>query len=280
MIREAGIFMYEETVVVYSDLLFLINLSLDFLCLFIADRILNCGARAFRLVIASVIGGLYSFLPYFIVLPPIISLILHLFAAALICLIAFPRRGLKKFLLSLMTFIVSSALLGGLITSAYGLSGNYSRGTYAETDALSFVVICVISAIVALSYGVICKKPIHIRSVEIRVHAKGERFCARLLVDSGNLVTEPFSSLPVIVVSSSCLPPPYDKPESEAFPLPIRAIPFSTSAGSSCFFGFRPDKIEIIRVAKKPKTIDAYIGIDTERQTYSGYDGLIPTSLL
>lgn len=271
--------MYEETVVIYSDLLFLINFSLDFLCLFITDRLLNCGGKTVRLVIASALGGVYSFLPYFIILPPFISLFFHIFVAALLCLIAFPKRGTKKFLLTLLTFVVSSALLGGLITAVYGLSGNYSDGAYTETDALSFTIICIFSAVIALSYGVICKRKIHVNSVEVRIFAKGERFCARLLVDSGNLVTEPFSSLPVIVLSSSSLPPPYDAPESEAFPFPIRAIPFSTSAGKSCFFGFRPDKIEILQIAKKPKTVDAYIGIDTDRHTYSGFDGLIPTSL-
>lgn len=271
--------MYEETVVIYSDLLFLINFSLDFLCLFMTDRIINCGGKTFRLILSSFIGGLYSFLPYLIEYPPFLSSPLHIVTAAVLCKLAFPRRGTKKFFLSLLTFMVSAALLGGLMTAIFGLSGNYSDGYYTETDAFTFSLICIFSVVIALSYGIICKKTIRIKSVEVRIFANGEKFSARLLADSGNLVTEPFSSLPVIVLSASSLPPPYDKPESEAFPFPIRAIPFSTSAGRSCFFGFRPDKIEILQTAKKPKTVDAYIGIDTDNHTYSGYDGLIPTSL-
>ncbi len=271
--------MYEETVVIYSDLLFLINFSLDFLCLFITDRILNCGAKTRFLFVASLLGGLYAFIPYLLYIPAFFSTVLHILAAAVLCLIAFSKHGAKKFFLSLMTYVVSSSLLGGLITAIYNLSGGYNDGVYRESDALVFCFVCVFASLIALSYGVICKRVIHIKSVEINIFLKEQKVCARLLADSGNLVTEPFSSLPVIVLSACALPPPYDKPESESFPLPIRAIPFSTSAGKGCFFGFRPQKIEIIRLAKKPKTVDAYIGIDTDRHNFSGFDGLIPTSL-
>lgn len=272
--------MYAETTVVYADILFLINFSLDFLCLFLTDRILNGKGKLILLVLGALIGGIYSFVPYILPLPTIVSFILNISAAALISFIAFGKNTFKRFLLLTSTFIVSSALLGGLITAIYGLSGGYSEGIYTEVDALSFALICAFSAFVALSYGMICKKKIYIRSAEVRIFACGKKFDTRLLADSGNLVTEPFSSLPVIVVSSYALPPPFDSPESESFPLPIRAIPFSTSAGRGCFFGFRPDKIEIIRPAKKPLRVEAFIGIDTERRNYSGYDGLIPTSLL
>lgn len=272
--------MYAETVVIYSDILFMINFSLDYLCLFIAGRLLNRGGKAYRLLTGAAIGGFYSFLPYITDFPVYITLPLHLIAAALICLAAFGKSDLKGFLILTGTFIVSSALLGGMVTAFYSLSGRYSDGVYSEVSALSFCLICVFSALIALSYGLICRKKIHTRSAEVRIYVGNERFDANLLCDSGNLVTEPFSALPVIVISAACLPHPYDMPESGLFPKPIRAIPFSTSAGKSCFLGFRPDKIELISPLRKPKKIEAFIGIDTERKSYSGYDGLIPTSVL
>lgn len=272
--------MYAETTVIYSDILFMINFSLDFLCLFIAGRVLNCGGRLWRLLTAGAFGGFYSFLPYILEMPVYLSLPLHLLAAALLCLIAFGKQDIKRFLLTAGTFIASSALMGGLVSGIFNLSSQYSNGIYTEMSTLSFFAVCLVSALIALSYGLICRKKIHIRSAEVRIYVNGEKFDARLLTDSGNLVTEPFSSLPVIVLSSSALPPPYDTPESETFPLPLRAIPFNTSAGRSCFFGFRPDKTEIILLGRKPKKVEAYVGIDTGNKNYSGYDGLLPASLL
>ena len=272
--------MYDGQIVIYADILFLINFSLDYLCLFIAGRLQNTFCKALRLLSAAAFGGIYSFVPYMIELPVALMMCLHIGAAALMCFIAFGKRDTKKFLLISLTFLVTSALMGGLITAIYNISGKYSDGAYTETDALSFCLICLLSASIAISYGLICKKKIHTRSTDVRIYIGNERISARLLCDSGNLVTEPFSSLPVIVISSACLPYPYDMPESDAFPLPLRAIPFSTSAGKSCFLGFRPDRVEIITPTKSPKRVDAFIGIDTENRNYSGYDGLVPTSIL
>lgn len=272
--------MYAETTVIYSDVLFLINFALDYLCLFIASRLLNRFTKALRLALGAAIGGIYAFVPYIFNPPVYISLPLHISSAALICLIAFGKLGAKPFLLTVITFITTSALMGGLVTAIFNISSQYSNGAYTEISTLSFLIVCAVSAAITLSYGLISRKKIHIRSAEVRIFVDGRRFDARLLADSGNLVTEPFSSLPVIVISASSLPPPYDNPESNSFPLAIRAIPFRTSSGESCFLGFRPDKIEILRLAGKPKRVDAFVGIDTLNTSYSGYDGLLPTALL
>ncbi len=272
--------MYEETTVIYADILFLINFSLDFLCLFIAGRLLNCGGRLWRKLLAAILGGLYSFIPYIVSFDAFTSLLINLVFGAFICFVAFGKRDTQRFLLIFGSFMVSSALLGGLITSIYNLSSSYSDGVYREINPLSFCIICLISAMVALSYGLISRRKIHVSSAEIKIYAKNECIRVRLLADSGNLVTEPFSALPVIIVVSGALPKPYDSPESTYFPFPIRIIPYYTGTGKGCFFGFRPDKIELLIPAKKPKRIDAFIGIDTANVSYSGYDGIIPASVI
>ncbi|MBE6692907.1 MAG: hypothetical protein E7586_06270 [Ruminococcaceae bacterium] len=272
--------MYAETVVIYADLLFVINFSMDFLCLFITDRLLGCGRKALPLTIASVLGALYGFLPYSLNLPSAIIMLGNLVAAGVITLTAFGRQSLKRFFRTTAVFMVSSALMGGLITAIYNSSGKYHDGVYTEMTALSFAVICLISALTALCFGLIFRKKINTPSAEVCISIKDRQIRARLIADSGNLVTEPFSALPVIILSSSVLPKPYDNPESEFFPLSVRAIPFSTATGKSCFLGFRPDKIEIIRLGKKPTPAEAYVAVDTSNNNYSGYDGILPTSIL
>ncbi len=272
--------MYAETVVIYADLLFVINFSIDFLCLFLTSRILNQRSTAIRSVAAAAFGGLYSFIPYLAELHSALLFILHLLALAIICLIAFGFPSKKRFFVLTLTYLASSALFGGLVSAIYGLSSQYSDGVYFDTDALSFALICLASAIIALSYGLICRSKINVRSAEIETTICGTKVRARLLADSGNLVTEPFSALPVIILSSTALPAPFNNPEAESFPLSVRAIPFSTSAGKGCFLGFRPEKIEIVRLGAKRKAVNAYIAVDTLKSSYSGYDGIIPTSII
>lgn len=271
--------MYADTTVIYSDILFLINFSVDFLCLCITGRLLNRRMTTLKTVASSVLGGLYSFIPYIFDLRVYISLAFSIAAASVMCIIAYGLHKFSEFVVNTLTFGITSALMGGIVTAVFNLFSSHSNARYVEMTTFSFVAVCVVSAFAVLCYGLICRNKINTRSAEIKIYSKGECFTARLIADSGNLVTEPFSALPVIIISASTLPPPYDQPESELFPLPLRAIPFGTSAGKGCFFGFRPDKIEIIRLGSKPKRIDAYIGIDTGNTRYSGYDGIIPTSL-
>ncbi len=272
--------MYAETVIIYADILFLINFSLDYLGLFVTSRLLNRKTKTKRLIIAGIIGGLYSFVPYYITINNILEFILHILTATLMVIIAFEFKALKETILSVLTFIVSSALFGGLITSVYNLLGIYNNGEYREISLVSFCVICVVSVSITLFYGFISRRKINTRWAQIRISHKGAKFDLNLLSDSGNLITEPFSALPVIIAVSSALPYPFDNPESESFPFSARAIPFSTATGKGCFFGFRPDKIELIILGKKPKTIDAYIAVDKQNRAYSGYDGIIPASLI
>ena len=135
---------------------------------------------------------------------------------------------------AVVTYIAASALMGGLITALYSLFGKSHQGVYAETGAMGFALACFASALIAFLFGIISKRKIHTKSAEINLYIAGEKISARLLTDSGNMVTEPFSSLPVIIISAAALPPPYDNPDRPDFPLKIRAIPLPIQL-SACF---------------------------------------------
>ena len=265
--------MYEEMTVIYADVLFFINFFIDALCLFVAGRVCSRAFKVWRMIAAAVFGGGYSFLPFLIDLPIYFKVPLHICAAFLITLIAFGSGGAKKNILTLGGFIIACTLLGGAVTAAFGTEvGEHAR-------PIVIILICAVAALSLTVYGLIFASGAKAGTARIKVFCGGEIFYFNLLKDSGNLVTEPFSALPVIIVSSSAFPFPFDSPESEAFPYPIRAIPYKTSAGSGCFFGFLPDGIELILKNGKAKKIKAYIGIDTENASYSGYDGLLPASV-
>ena len=178
--------MYAESTVIYSDILFLVNFSLDFLCLFLTGELLNSPAKTKRIVLGSILGGVYSFLPFLHPLPVFYSLPLNFLAAGFITFITFGKKTWKKFLCTVGTFMVTSALMGGLISGIYNLTGSFHNGVYRESDGLVFALICFLSAGIALSYGLICRKRIHIKSVGVRIHTEKEKIELRLLADSGN----------------------------------------------------------------------------------------------
>ncbi|PKM62575.1 MAG: hypothetical protein CVU97_04680 [Firmicutes bacterium HGW-Firmicutes-21] len=272
--------MDQEVFIIYADILLLINFVLDFLCLFISGRLLSKSFRAFRILAASLFGAAYTLVNY--ALYPLawyFLLPLHLAAACLICLIAFKVNSLKDTLKTVAVFIFTSALLGGLLNAVYGISGRFADGVYTEIGAAGLLIISVLSTLIAISYSLLCKKRAVIKSMRADIYINGEPVKVNLLVDSGNMATEPFTSLPVIIISSVIMPPPLDNPAIESSPIPLRLIPIKTGAGNGLLFGFIPKKVVLRPFFQKERVVEAAVAIDTKTPGFATYDGLLPYSL-
>ena len=98
--------------IVYVDLLFLINFSMDFLCFYITSRIMSTKLSSGRAVLASALGGIYSDIALFISVGTTLGVIIDLAVCALICAVAFYKRkeGRRLYLHILVYFAVSMAL--------------------------------------------------------------------------------------------------------------------------------------------------------------------------
>ena len=109
----------EQTV--YVDLLFLINLSMDFLCLFLVAKLLARPFSFFRGAVAAALGGVYSVVSLFALLPPKITLMADVGVCLLLCLVTYWRRGLRltELFLVAATFFLASMLLGGIMTAIF-----------------------------------------------------------------------------------------------------------------------------------------------------------------
>lgn len=121
--------MDDEVFIIYADILVLINFVLDFLSLFIAGRLMSKKFRTLRIIAASLFGALYS-LVYYLLYPVAWYWLLpmHLAAASVICLIAYKVGSFKDFAKLTAMFILSAAVLGGILSAVYGISGTFSEG--------------------------------------------------------------------------------------------------------------------------------------------------------
>lgn len=211
--------------------------------------------------------------------PPRAKLPLHLLAAFVICFAAFFRGDWKKTLLCCGLFIAANALMGGLLTAVYTLSGKYAHyngGFYAEIAPGSLVAIALASALCAWVFGFLSKRRLKSLYADVEIVFGGNRYTLRLLADSGNLLREPISGLPVILLRPGVLP--------GGEPLTLerpgqRVIPFSSAGGSDILIGFRADSITLKTLTRK-KDIQAYLAFDKAGNGFAGTDGLFPASLL
>ena len=267
----------EEVFIIYADTLFLINFVLDFLCIFITGRLISKKFRTFRIIFASIFGALYSFVHY--ILYPVnwfILISMHITAAIIICFIAYRVYSVKDLIKCVAIFVLTAALMGGLLNAIYGISGTFSDGIYTEISAPSLIIISVLSTVIALGYSIHCKKKAVAKSMRADIYINNSPVEVNLLVDSGNMATEPFSSLPVIILRSAVMPPPLDKPELENSPVPLRIIPVKTGAGNQMLFGFIPKKVVLRPFFEKEFAVDAAVAIDTKTTSFATYDGLLP----
>ncbi len=266
--------MGEEVRILYADVLLFLNFAMDFLCLCITAKV---GMRRFvgwRVVLAALLGAVYSvFAPFAETLGDLWRVSMHLGASGVVCLAAFPFGRWKTYLRTWAVFLLSCGSLGGMISAAYYIGQR-------RVTALGVLFTAAVCLVPIILYGLSCRKKVYEQNMKIEIEFRGQRVVADLLVDSGNLVTEPFSALPVVILSSAVLPPPLNKPLPENSPVPLRAIPIRTETGLGLLYGFIPDRVTLCPPFAGKKQVDAVIGIDTDNTDFAGRDGLLPGALL
>lgn len=258
-----------EVLILYADVLVFLNFALDFICLVITSRVAARKFVGWRCVLGALFGAVYALLSAYASLPVWV----HFPAAALLCLISFPYADHRSFAKVIFVFLMTSAGMGGLISAAYYIGTQKVTAHGMVLIALLFCALCVL-------YGLYCRKKVSTTTMKIEVKFGTNTLVADVLVDSGNLVTEPFSALPVVILSSSVFPSPLDKPSFENSPVPLRAIPIRTETGLGLLYGFIPDSITLCPPFEKRRKVDAVIGIDVDNTDFAGQDGLLPGSLV
>ena len=256
--------------VIYADVLFFINFTVDFLCMFLAAALLSARVPLWRTTLSALAGGAYSVawaaLPYF---PAYIALPAHLTFALLMTFIAFGRRRFSRLCAACAVFALCEAFTGGLVGAAFALTGGgyvVSGGVYAELSPAFVLAVAAFSVGACYLYGVLCRRRLSLRSVTASIVVEGVPYKATLCVDTGFHVLDPVTGEPVMLVSSRVFGG--EKPRTN------RLIPFTTASGGALLEGFRPQAVKI-----GGEEVAAVIAVSGKDEYYRGCDGLIPPLL-
>ena len=199
--------------IVYVDLLFLVNFSMDFLCFFVTARLLCRPFRPLRSIVAAAMGGVYSVAVLFINLHSVPALIADLGFCALMCLCAFGIKGKKtsEFLLHTTVYFGVAMGTGGCMTAMYSLLNRMDLPlgeVEKNPDGISvwvFGLLAVISGAVALWGGKVFKSSAASEVYEITIDYHGASLTLTGMVDTGNMLRDPISGKPVIIVDKNSL---------------------------------------------------------------------------
>lgn len=262
--------------VVYADILFAINFSMDFLSLFITLTFLHKKISKIRLLSASLVGGIYGVLDVVCKFNTVISVILSITVSLLMCVIVYYGKGRGRFLTFYIVFWGVSATLAGFMSVFYTylnkiLSDYIIDYSYSDVyNGARFFIIASLTMIVAVIFGRVFSKEKNIKSVELTVCHSSKIYKIEALCDSGNLLTDPLSGKKVILVSENTeLGRDINKIED----IYKRYIPYNTASGKGMLKGIIPTYIRI-----NEEEISAVIA--PVSNTFAGYAGCISTSLI
>ena len=214
------------------------------------------------------IYSLYIFIPE----PNIfISILIKLFMSIIMVAVSFEFRKIKQFLKIIVCFYAVNFAFSGIMFTLWCVfkpSGMVMNNdiVYFNISPLTLIISTVVSyIIIEIINRVIEKKQLKSSKYEIGIKFKDKYIVLNAKIDTGNLLKEPFSNLPVIVVKKSeinLLIPEFNIFESienqnEIKKLKIRMIPFKTVSGTGILPAFKPEYVVLKGNLKK----QAYIAV-------------------
>ena len=287
--------------VVYADLFFMINFSMDFLCLFISAKILNLRFSVPRGILASAFGGIYAIYALFLPFDGVLGLLLDLLSGVLLCLVAFYRKGeIKRAPIYSLVYGAVSMALGGAMTALFTLFNktNLFEGIKkTDGDGLSvwlFALLAVISGAMTLAGGRFFSSRASRRTVPIEITYMGERVRIDAMTDSGNLLREPVRGKPCVIADIDAvrgvIPGDVLKIAASGDILGIDrlssdssrrvfVIPSTGVSGDKMLLGFRVERISL-GDGKKTYEVDAVLALARLGKDADGCKALVPTVLL
>jgi len=300
--------------VIYADIIFLLNFCMDFLALFAAGKILGLKLSAVRLVLSSVLGAVYCIFTFLYDYSVVPEMIINIFISVIMCFIAYNINSLIKFTKIFVIFYAACFMLGGGIEALYYLSGLVKTediiGGPDLNASLSFQTVIIFAGLCTLIIvfaGTLFKRRFGIKDTEITIGFMGKEVKVDTIVDSGNLLYEPISSLPVIVVTLQSAANLFDMDTIEFFAgdsveylnkitgnnigsaLKFRIVPIKSVMDSKAILpAFSPEYIKYKAKTNKfgrdgkYTNINAIIAVDNKNTAAYGekYGGIIPAILI
>lgn len=280
---------------VYADLYFLVNMSMDLLCLNLTAALLHRKVQRWRLLLAAAFGGGFALAVLLLGIDGAVGVALDVLAAVAICAIAFARRATRP-LAALRTtgaYFLISTLLGGIMTVLF----RWLNRLQLPFDALSedhisvwlFAVLALVSGVLTRRGGRLLGFSHRVKTATVKAVLFGKPVTLRAMVDTGNLLRDPASGRSVILCDAdrlhAVLPAwvflPVGDPSRMRFESDhatarrLRLIPSATATGSALLTAIVPDSLSITD-RDGTRECDFLLAIAALGENAAGFDALLP----
>lgn len=199
-------------ITIYLDMIFLENLIMNAIILYATAIILKIKPKFIRILMSSGIGSLYAIISYITQLQIYALIISKVILAIIMVYVAFNPQTIKKMWKQLLIFYLTSFVFGGVsLYLIYVIKPQnilMKNGMFAGEYALKVIMLGAILAfcIIKLSIKII-KTKLNPKDMycKIKLKLNGKQVETKAMIDTGNLVKEPITNTPVVIVESSLL---------------------------------------------------------------------------
>ena len=279
--------------VIYADILFLIDVTMDFFALYITAAVIKARFKSGRSIISAALGGIFSVLT---VIMRSNSIPLTVAVSVIICAVAFSGNKPSVVFKGIIVFYSVNMLLGGVMTVLFN---TFTALSGTSTELLIFGEIKTVKQNMPLTVFIISSATVMIAAkIALKAFSRSpsrmEIMCeitlcgntASLILseDSGNTLTEPISGEPIVFISEAAAKRITNSEYFSALKLEkgyyegknrhkFRIAVYGTVSGSGICSCVKPERLII-----DGKDSKGYIAIGKNLDIRS--DGIVPSSLL
>lgn len=292
---------------IYIDIIIVENLIMNYIILYATALISKSKISYIRIFLASLIGAIYAITEYISKLDIYSNMLIKIILAIIIVLVAFYPQNLKKLCKQLILFYLTTFTFGGVATYLiYVLKPQnivIKNGVYVGTYVLKVIFIgAIVGTLILIISFKFAKNKITKKDMfcKVRIILNEKEITLDAMVDTGNMLKEPLTGNPVVVVektslynlipkeilnnTDSILGGDFEKiPENirEEYISKLKIIPYSSlGKQNGMLLGIKPEKLEVINEQSEEEKNNAIIGIYSKSLTKRGeYKALIGIEL-
>ena len=294
---------------IYLDIIFIENILMNYIILFATLVILKVKNKwqQIRLLLSGIIGSVYAIIVYLDILPIYSGIIAKAILSIVMVYVAFNPQSIKQLFKQLLIFYLTSFIFGGctfaLIYFIKPENVQMRNGVFVGMYPIKVAIIGgVIGFIITQIAFKINKNKLNTKNTifDIQIYYEDKTINIKALLDSGNMLKDPVSEIPVIIIEKEIMYKIIPKnildyiekimkgDEAEEnydiqnYISKIRMVPFmSIGKENGMLVGIRLDKIKIQTEDIDVERKDVIAGIYDKKITKDNkYNALIGLNLL
>ena len=258
--------------VIYIDILFILNLWVDFLLLIGVARLCRRPTKRYRLLLGALAGAIVGCAIFLLDWPAVLTVPIEILSAAVMVLIGFPLDGAWRFIKTVGILFLLGAAFAGVAMAVWWIAE--PQGLFIVDGVVYYDISpLMLAGLTAATYLLMCLLDRFLKrrgedggQYWLSLSNGGETVLLRCFYDSGHRLYEPFSGKSVVVATAESVLPvcPVEVYDwlSGTGETAVRMIPFETIDGGGMLPAFLPEQAVLYDEKHRTRRVDGiYVAV-------------------